>query len=237
MADGRFRLIFANGAGTFDHVYDRVILTIPFAVMRAAVDFAKAGFSPLKVQSINALQMGASCKTQLQFTQRKWYSVGCNSEIRLPAVGFDTTWDVTRGQQGTFGIFNFFAGGTQAFRAGEMDDTALANLLIQEASQLIPGLDLLWNGMMIKNAWQLNPWSYGSYSTYQPGYQTTILGIEREPEGNCFCRRTHRVPERLSEFCGAERITCRPRSGRVAGLRLRAPAHFEPTHPQRLTKG
>lgn len=47
MADGRFRLIFANGAGTFDHVYDRVILTIPFAVMRAAVDFAKAGFSPL----------------------------------------------------------------------------------------------------------------------------------------------------------------------------------------------
>jgi len=60
MADGRFRLILANGAGTFDHVYDRVILTIPFAVMRAAVDFAKAGFSPLKVQSINALQMGAS---------------------------------------------------------------------------------------------------------------------------------------------------------------------------------
>lgn len=39
---------------------------------------------------------------------------------------------------------------------------------------------------MIKNAWQFNPWSYGSYSTYPPGYQTTVLGIEREPEGNCF---------------------------------------------------
>ena len=86
--------------------------------MRVAVDFSRAGFRPLKVQSINTLPMGASCKTQLQFTRRKWYDVGCNSEIRLPAVGFDTTWDVTRGQPGEAGIFNFFAGGTQALAAG-----------------------------------------------------------------------------------------------------------------------
>jgi monoamine oxidase len=191
LADQRLRLTFANSTGSFDRVYDRVILAIPFSVMRVAVDFEKAGFRPLKVQSINTLLMGASCKTQLQFTRRKWYDVGCNSEIRLPAVGFDTTWDVTRGQPGTAGVLNFFAGGTQAFRAGEMDDNALALLLMKEASPLIPGLDALWNGLMIKNAWQLNPWSYGSYSTYQPGYQTTVLGIEREPEGHCYFAGEH----------------------------------------------
>jgi monoamine oxidase len=191
LADRRLRLTFANGTGRFDRIYDRVIVAIPFSVMRVAVDFENAGFRPLKVKSINTLLMGVSCKTQLQFTRRKWYNVGCNSEIRMPAVGFDTTWDATRGQPGTAGIFNFFAGGTQAMRAGEMDDTALALLLMKEASSLIPGLDQLWNGLMIKNAWQLNPWSYGSYSTYQPGYQTTVLGIEREPEGNCFFAGEH----------------------------------------------
>ena len=44
---------------------------------------------------------------------------------------------------------------------------------------------------MIKDPWQLNPWSLGSYSTYGPGYQTTLVGIEREPEGNCFFAGEH----------------------------------------------
>ena len=195
LADGRFRLSFAQASHRFDRVYDRVILAIPFSVMRAAVDFSKAGFSPLKVQSINTLPMGISCKTQLQFTRRKWYEVGCNSEIRMPAIGFNTTWDVTRGQPGEAGIFNFFAGDTQATQAGEMDDNSLALLLMKQAEPLIPGLPHLWNGLMIKNAWQFNPWSYGSYSTYPPGYQTTVLGIERVPEGNCFFAGEHTVDQ------------------------------------------
>jgi monoamine oxidase len=185
------RLTFRQSGNVFDRVYDRVILTVPFSVMRRAVDFSKAGFRPLKVQAINTLPMGVSCKTQLQFTRRVWYDVGCNSEIRLPAVACDTTWDVTRAQPGAFGILNFFAGGTQALQAGEIANRALATLLMQEAEPLIPGLAQLWNGLMIKNAWQFNPWSFGSYSTYQPGYQTTVLGIEREPERNCFFAGEH----------------------------------------------
>jgi monoamine oxidase len=195
MSDERFRLTFAQSSGYFDRAYDRVILTIPFSVMRVAVDFSRAGFSALKVQSINTLPMGVSCKTQLQFTRRIWYDVGCNSEIRLPAFAFDTTWDVTRGQPGNHGIFNFFAGGTQCIRAGEMDDASLALLLMNQAAPLIPGLRDVWNGLMIKNAWQFNPWSYGSYSTYQPGYQTTLLGIEKKPEGNCFFAGEHTASE------------------------------------------
>jgi len=60
---------------------------------------------------------------------------------------------------------------------------------------LLPGLSGLWNGLMIKNAWQFNPWSYGSYSTYQPGYQTTLLGIEKKREGNCFFAGEHTESE------------------------------------------
>jgi len=32
-------------------------------------------------------------------------------------------------------------------------------------------------------AWELH--------TYKPGYQTTVVGIEREPEGNCFFAGEH----------------------------------------------
>jgi monoamine oxidase len=41
------------------------------------------------------------------------------------------------------------------------------------------------------DAWQLNPWSYGSYSVYPPGYQTTVVGVEKLPEGNCFFAGEH----------------------------------------------
>ena len=44
---------------------------------------------------------------------------------------------------------------------------------------------------MIKDAWHGNPWSLGSYSYYSPGYQTAVLGIEREREGNCFFAGEH----------------------------------------------
>ena len=39
--------------------------------------------------------------------------------------------------------------------------------------------------------WKENPWSLGGYSYYQPGYQTTVVGIEKEPEGNCFFAGEH----------------------------------------------
>ena len=191
MSNGVYRLTFGNGTGTFERRYDRVILTIPFSVMRVMVDFSQAGFRPLKVESINTLTMGASCKTQLQFTRRKWFEVGCSSEIRRPARAFNTSWDATRGQPGENGILNFFAGGTQAFQAAEIDNPQLAKVLMRQAAPLIPDLHELWNGRMIKDPWQLNPWSLGSYSTYKPGYQTTILGVEREPEGHCYFAGEH----------------------------------------------
>lgn len=189
--DGRYALTFARDRGNVTRIYDRVVMAIPFSVMRVAVDFRHAGFRKLKEKAIMTLPMGVAVKFQMQFDKRVWYDAGCSGEIRLKASGFQTTWDVTRAQAGTTGIFNFWSGGTQALIAGEIDNPTLAGLVTREADVLLPGLGAQWNGMMIKNAWQLNPWSYGSYSVYPPSYQTTIVGVEALPEGNCFFAGEH----------------------------------------------
>jgi len=189
--DGRYRLTFARDRGTFTKVYDRVVLALPFSVMRVAVDFSKAGFRKLKKQAIMTLPMGVATKFQMQFNKRIWYNYGCSGEIRLPAQGFQTTWDVTRAQGGETGIFNFWSGGTQALVAGELDNATLAQLVMREAAAILPGLAGQWNGLMIKNAWAQNPWSFGSYCVYPPGYQTTVVGVEALPEGNCFFAGEH----------------------------------------------
>lgn len=191
LSDGRIRLTIQREASTSDEVFDRVILALPFAVMRARVDYAAAGFRALKVRAIRELGMGASVKSQLQFDSRLWDQLGCNGEIRLRSDLFETSWDVTRAQAGATGIFNFWSGGSQAFADGQLDYQVLARKLLAGAEPILPGLGNLWNGLASFDVWKKNPWSLGSYSFYGPGYQTSIVGIEKEPEGNCFFAGEH----------------------------------------------
>ena len=192
MNDGRIRLTIAKDGALSDAVFDRVVLALPFAVMRKVVDYRYAGFRPLKVQSIQQLGMGASVKFQLQFSRRLWNDLGCNGEIRRENRAFQATWDATRGQAGQSGVFNFWAGGSQAGFDGQIGDRqALARLCLAGADEILPGLGGLWNGISTLDIWARNPWSLGSYSYYPPGYQTTLLGIEGEPEGNCFFAGEH----------------------------------------------
>ena len=191
LPDGRIRLSLKRDGGLVDMVYDRVILALPFSIMRSAVDFKEAGFQPLKRQAIATLPMGASAKFQLQFTRRAWTDAGCNGEIRVPSRSFQTTWEVTRAQAGEAGILNFFSGGTRALNVGKTDAVTLASAVMKDAEPIVPGLSGLWTGLMTKDAWKENPWSLGSYSYYQPGYQTSVAGIEAEAEGNCFFAGEH----------------------------------------------
>ena len=65
----------------------------------------------------------------------------------------------------------------------------------QSVEAAIPGISALWNGRMTNDPWHKKPLSRGSYTFYPPGYQTTLLGIEAEPEGNCFFAGEHTAPE------------------------------------------
>jgi len=191
LPDGRMRLSIKRDGALTDMVYDRVILALPFSIMRGSVDFKDAGFRPLKTQAITTLPIGASTKFQMQFTRRIWTGAGCNGEMRVPSQTFQTTWEVTRAQPGEAGILNFFSGGTRAIDAGKTNAVALASTVMKDAAIVLPGLSDIWTGLMIKDAWRDNPWSLGSYSYYPPGYQTTVVGIEAEPEGNCFFAGEH----------------------------------------------
>lgn len=190
-ADGRVRLTFQRDGAHVDLVYDRVILALPFSVMRQSVDTTQAGFRPLKNRAIRTLPIGASAKIQLQFRRRVWNEAGCTGEIRLPARTFQTSWEVTRAQAGENGILNFWSCGTQARTAGDLDRNALAQAVLRESAPVLPHLGEAWTGTMIKDAWQHNPWSLGSYSYFPPRYQTTVAGIEAEPEGHCFFAGEH----------------------------------------------
>ena len=199
--DGRYRLTILRDAAEREEIADRVILTLPFPLLRV-VDLKHAGFGARKLRSINELGMGRNTKLQLQFAERFWVRGNCNGEYRLQGT-FQTTWDATRAQPGTAGILNFFSGGAAAVTAGQGDLTERARESLRELARYSPGIEPHWNGRAIRNAWDRNPWSLGSYALIKPGQYTSFYGVEGEPEGNAFFAGEHTSIESQGYLDGA----------------------------------
>jgi monoamine oxidase len=97
-ADGTYRLSFGSGSATSTVSADRVVLALPFSILRE-VDYSKAGFSTVKKAAIEELGMGTNSKLHLQFKNRFWNTLG-NQGDTYADTGYQTTWDVTRAQPG-----------------------------------------------------------------------------------------------------------------------------------------
>jgi monoamine oxidase len=179
--DGKCRLVVLRDGAERELVADRVILALPFTLLRS-VDLRYAGFPPRKLRSIDALGMGRNTKLQLQFADRFWLRENCNGEYRTRG-SFQTTWDVTRAQPGAAGILNFFSGGSAAVAAGSGDIDAQARTALAGIADSAPGSAAAWNGRVIRNAWDRNPWSLGSYALIRPGQYTSFYGVEAARAG------------------------------------------------------
>ena len=199
--DGRYRLVVLRDGAEREELADRVILALPFSLLRG-VDIRHAGFGARKLRSIVELGMGRNTKLQLQFSDRFWSRADCDGEYRLRGA-FNTTWDVTRAQPGNAGVLNFFSGGSAAVAAGAaaMDDRARDAL--RELARAAPGCDALWNGRVIRNAWDRNPWSLGSYALIKTGQYTSFYGVEGEPSGHVHFAGEHTSIESQGYLNGA----------------------------------
>ncbi len=187
-ADGRPRLTLLRDGAERVETADRVVLALPFSLLRV-VDLAGAGFRPLKLRSIRELGMGRNTKLQLQFGERFWLPSG-DGAVRIEGP-FQTTWEVTRAQSGRAGILNFFSGGQAAERAGQGDIEARSREALDALGNLKPRALAAWNGRRLRNAWDRNPWSLGSYALIRPGQYTSFLGIEGEREGQVYFAGEH----------------------------------------------
>jgi len=169
---------------------DHVVLALPFSVMRARVDYAKAGFDDVKRKAIAELGMGANSKLNLQFATRHWNALGCNGDSYAD-TGYQATWDVTRAQAGAPGILVDYTGGDAARAQTGSSTSTLATRFLTQLEPVLPGISSRWSGTATFDDWQTNPWTLGSYSHWRVGQYTTFAGAEREPSGACYFAGEH----------------------------------------------
>jgi monoamine oxidase len=180
-AGGSYTLTFRGGGGTTTVTADRVVLTLPFSLLRA-VDTSKAGFEPLKLTAIRELAMGTNSKLHLQFRTRFWRNLGSNGETYSDR-DYQNTWEVSRAQAGTAGILVDYTGGTIGASFGSGTATSRAQQFLAQVEPVLPGATAQWNGRATLDFWAGYPWTKGSYSYWKVGQYTRFAGIERKQQG------------------------------------------------------
>jgi monoamine oxidase len=183
--DGTYTLTFRQGGSTRTVVADRVVLALPFSILRSSVDLTRAGFSSLKRTAIAQQGMGTNSKLHVQFRNRHWESLDSNGETYAD-TGYQNTWEVTRAQSGRSGILVDYTGGTIGASFGTGTPQQRAQQFLAQIEPVLPGITAQWNGRATVDFWTAYPWTLGSYSYWKVGQYTQFAGIEGRPERNAF---------------------------------------------------
>jgi len=208
-ADGTWTLSLNGPSGKFTSVVDRVIMAIPFSVLRTLLtsdrDYRAAGFDTIKQIAIQQLGYGKNCKLQLQFNSRLWNQQGpwgLGNGSTYSDTGYQNTWDVTRAQDGSTGILVDYTGGgvpLASFSGNPTDPKVVAGFartFLSQIEPVFPGITKQWNGFATLDVPLTDPFLLGSYSYWKVGQYTQFSGYEglRQPDihtGKCHFAGEH----------------------------------------------
>jgi monoamine oxidase len=184
---GTYLLSVDQGPGTTTVAADKLVLALPFSILRHSVDLTRAGFSPRKRLAIREQGMGTNSKLHVQFDTRYWYPLGLNGDT-FADTGYQNTWEVTRAQGGRSGILVDYTGGLVGASFGTGTPEQRAEQFLAQLEPVMPGITPHWNGRATVDFWPDYEWTRGSYSYWKVGQYTSFAGIEGRQEGNAhFC--------------------------------------------------
>jgi monoamine oxidase len=210
--DGTFTLTLKNPIKTFTTVADRVVMAIPFSVLRnilsGAGAYGAAGFDNLKKTAITQLGYGQNSKLQLQFKSRLWNQAGpwgIGNGATYADTGYQNTWDVTRAQDGSTGILVDYTGGGVPLASFGGDPTdprvvaGFARTFLSQIEPLFPGITKQWNGRATLDVPLSNPFILGSYSYWKVGQYTQFSGYEKARQPDPVTGKCHFAGEHCSQ--------------------------------------
>jgi len=201
-AAGTYALTFRQGSTTKSETADRVVLALPFSIMRRSVNWSKAGFGPEKARAIRELGMGTNSKLNVGFDRRHWRTLGCNGDTYAD-TGYQATWEVSRAQPGSAGILVDYTGGRIGDSFGSGTPSSRAERFLGQLEPVLPGVTARWDGRATVDYWPAYPWTRGSYSYYKPGQYTAFGGAEEEVSGACHFAGEHTTQDYQGYLQGA----------------------------------
>ena len=201
-ADGSYALGVKTGNTTRTEIADRVVLTLPFTLLRTSVDWSRAGFDAVKSRAIRELGMGTNSKLHVGFKSRVWESLGCNGDTYSDR-GYQNSWDVSRAQPRPSGVLVDYTGGTIGDSFASGTPSQRAKRFLDQIDPVLPGTKAAWDGKATIDHWPSYEWTLGSYSFYRVGQYQAFGGAESEISGACHFAGEHTTQDFQGYLNGA----------------------------------
>ncbi len=211
-------LIFDQAGKTVEVKANRVVIALPFSIVRKIDGFEKLEMSPVKKEAIRLLGYGTSSKIGLGFQERFWRQGG---PLQPRCVGTYFTdlssqafWDSSRLQKGRSGILSNLISG----QAGQNVGPGRIQMSLGDLDTMFRGASALHDDKKLIHNWSQSPFSLGSTMCPKPGQYTSLIGSPGEAELN---GRLHFAGEHCNvDFNGF--MNGAVASGREIALRLMA---------------
>jgi monoamine oxidase len=183
-ANGRYRVSLRHDGVSKNALFDRVILAIPFSVLRK-IDLG-VQLPPVKQMAIKELGYGTNTKVMIGYSDRLWRGKYQSNGQSFSDLTTSETWETSRYTPGKTGIITNFSGGKLGVQISGSKPPAIVKQLVRDFDRIYPGAAQFATGKAAISDWLDSPYTRGSYASYLVGQWTKFGGAEGERVGNLF---------------------------------------------------
>ena len=205
-------------------IADRVILALPFhaAAWRGPARCRiPAAQDALDHRARHGSQHQAAAPVRRAVLARRVRTPRGNGEYRLRGA-FQTTWEVTRAQPGRAGHPQLLLGRQHGGGGRHCRRSRRGRKPRSASCRGMRPRGAAWNRRVIRNAWDRNPWSLGSYALVKPGQYARVLRRRGRARGPRLLRRRAHVDASQGYLDGAVESGQRAAGEVLASLGLAA---------------
>lgn len=177
--DGReIALTFANGQATQRIGYEKVILALPYPVLRDVRGVDRLALSQPKRDALENLGWGANAKVMLGYQSRFWETLAPANHGGAFSDALFQTWNASNGQKGPRGILTCYIGGAAARRFSH----GSAAGYVEKVTDIFPAAKGLYDGHRASMDWTHFAFSKGSFSATGVGQYCDMIPAGATPE-------------------------------------------------------
>jgi monoamine oxidase len=183
-SNNRYRVSLRSGETSKEYIFDRVILALPFNILRQ-IDLG-VKLPAAKRTAIKEMGYGTNTKVITSYSDRLWRTKYKSNGQSFSNLDTRETWEATRYTDDRIGLITTFSGGNLGVTLSRSKAVAANSQLTAQFDRIFPGVKNLAANTSLVTNWIDNPNARGSYSCYLVGQWTKFAGAEGERVGNLF---------------------------------------------------
>jgi monoamine oxidase len=194
---GRIELTLRKGNQSITRVHDKVVLALPFTILRTITLDASLQLPAWKTLAIQQLGYGDNTKMMVGFDGPHWAELGGDGSSYSDLPNHQATWETSPTTATTdHAVLTDYASGARARALNPSSVQTEAGKFLTDLDKVYPGAKAAAtrvNGKYVAHLehWPSNPNVRGSYTCYRPGQFTTIAENEGKPVGNLLFAGEH----------------------------------------------